>query len=157
MLVCYLPVSGSAQLRTKPMERRLHALRREVSAASAEGTVILGGDLNAKFSRSNPQQPQPHDEGLPPRGCSCACTPCACGADDRSRQLAALCADTGLALCTGRVPGDENVLPSRIQGNDAPSRLDHVLISRHALHYVRSCSARNVNKCAMALTIAHCS
>ena len=137
---CYLPPATSAQLLTRPMERRLNALRREVSAAGAVGAVILGGDLNGRFGRSDDRQPQPHDEGLPPRGCSCGSSSCVCAADDRGRQLAALCADTGLALCTGRVPGDEHAPPSRAQGSDRPSRLDHILVSRHALRNICSCT-----------------
>ena len=137
--VCYVPTVSSPQLRTKSFEQRLAALRREVSAASAKGTVILGGDFNARFSRSDHQHPQPHDEGLPPRGCSCGYFPCACAADDRGRQLEALCAATRLALCTGRAPGDRQALPSRMRGSDTASRLDHIFISRHALSSIASC------------------
>jgi hypothetical protein len=125
-----MPPAGSKQLHVRCVERRLDILAREVMAAGDAGTVILGGDFNAKVGNlSSPMLP---DGGLPARGSSCPVV------DDHGRKLVQFCERTGLVLCTGRVPGDLEALPTwRKRG--APSRLDHVLISRHAFHYVESC------------------
>ena len=61
--VCCLPPACSTQLRGSTIGRRLQALQRELSAASAVGTVILGGDFNAKLGSSDIYRPQPHDAG----------------------------------------------------------------------------------------------
>ena len=99
-------------------------------AAGAAGTVILGGDFNAKVgSISSPILP---DRDLPVRGTSCSVV------DDHGRKLVQFCERTGLVLCTGRVPGDRKALPTW-QKRGAPSRLDHVLISRHAFLDIESC------------------
>lgn len=47
--------------------------------------------------------------------------------------------DFAQALCTGRVLGDELAAPSRRRGNDRPSSLDHVLVSRPLFPSMVSC------------------
>ncbi len=128
--VCYLPPAGSGQLRVRCVERRLESLAKEAIAADASGYVFLGGDFNAKVGSLS--SPSLQDGSLPDRGSTCAAV------DDHGRKLVGFCEQTGLVLCTGRAPGDQAALPTWHK-RGAPSRLDHVLVSRRAFSSIRSC------------------
>ena len=147
--VCYVPPAGSPQLRDTSLERRLHALGREVSAANGIGTILLGGDFNAKVRRDMGSDRLAARFNLPLRtcgcgcGCGCGCTPraCSCRQNEHGRRLLSFCANHDLALCTGRVPGDETATPTwGISGRGTPSRLDHVLVSAGSFDRVLHCT-----------------
>ena len=105
--VCYVPPAGSPQLRDTSLERRLHALGREVSAANGIGTILLGGDFNAKVRRDMGSDRLTARFNLPLRTCGCTPRACSCRQNEHGRRLLSFCANHDLALCTGRVPGDE--------------------------------------------------
>ena len=131
MGVCYVPPAGSKQERTRCIERRLEALATEVAAAGAAGTVILGGDFNAKVGDlGSPMQP---DIDLLVRGTTCMAV------DDHGQRLVAFCERTALVLCTGRALGDTKALLTWGRKQRSASRMDHVLISRRAFACVYEC------------------
>ncbi len=55
-----------------------------------------------------------------------------------------------------RAPGDELALPSRAQGSDTSSRLDHILISKYALHHIFACVVPQDADMRMVLTTGRC-
>ena len=138
--VCYVPPTGSRQLRRRNVERRLHSLRREVAAASSVGTVFLGGNFNAKLRRQLPSATHTPPQSIPVRTCGCILSRCTCPVNDHGTQLLALCDSLDMILCTGRVPGDRAASPTWVANRGTPSRLDHFLVSMHAFPMVTRCS-----------------
>ena len=124
---CYLPPEGSVQLERVSLEERLGALAERMAAAEAQGMVVVAGDFNARVGTS------PVD-GPPPRGCTDPVV------NEHGLELLRLCSASGFTLCTGRVLGDSDALPTfKARANTRPSRLDHILASAAALPCLRSC------------------
>lgn len=114
---CYIPPAGSQQLTRSSLEERFARLAARVTTAEAEGAVVLAGDFNARV------------------GALCGAQG-AGGPNAHGRCLLRLCADTGLALCTGAVPGDLGALPTFPRGQTRP---DHIVASPAAMAWLQHC------------------
>lgn len=120
----YVPPAGSPQLSTCSLEERFAALEHTISAGLAGGTVLLGGDFNAKVavgvgSSVGPSKPF--------------------GQNKHGSALLDLCSVTGLSLCTGHVPGDYHAPPTfHSTSRSAPTRPDHALACSGILARVTS-------------------
>jgi len=125
---CYIPPSGSPNLRQHDLAHRMSKLTTNVASAMLEGDVLLAGDFNARvgtvLEAACAQQ----------RGCTDGFV------NAHGRQLLQLCQSTATLLCTGRAPGDESAELS-FKGNSRSegSRPDHVVANHTVLQFITSC------------------
>ena len=109
----YIPPAGSPQLSICSLEERFTALQHTIAAGVSAGTVLVGGDFNARVAIGVGTSGGP----VPPFG-----------QNKHGSSLLELCSTMGLFMCTGHVPGDEHAPPTfRSTARSAPTRPDHVL------------------------------
>jgi hypothetical protein len=134
-----VPPVGSRQLLGSSVERRLQALGNQIRSVAALGTVFLGGDFYAEVRRQTSSGRQP-STALPSRGCPCGAQRCVRAANGHGRLLPVFCEDYDMALCTGRILGDKDALPTWVSCGGPPSSVDHFLVSHRAISQVMQCS-----------------
>ena len=118
----YVPPAGSRQLQTVDLTSRFTGLCAEVVAARAQGNVILAGDFNARVSNL------PDADESNTRGCTDE------GVNAHGLRLLDLCKDTDMLICSGRVLGDLEAVPTfKARTHTQATRPDHVLVSVDAL------------------------
>lgn len=131
----YLPPQGSRKLQQLSLQDRLDGLATTAAAAAEIGDVVLGGDFNARVG-SIPDGAALLQTSLPAvRGMS----------DDNSNSHGAamirFCEQSGLVLCTGRIPGDQEALPTfKARSNTQATRIDHLLVSPQAAGKLHLCA-----------------
>lgn len=127
----YIPPSGSPQLRVSDLSGRMTSLNAMCAAASCEGDVLLAGDFNARVA----QLIDTDSAEYPVRGCTDL------GVNAHGHQLIALCRQSGLLLCSGRVRGDDMAVPTfKARSRTQASRLDHVIVSKGVLANIKQSS-----------------
>lgn len=132
----YIPPSGSPQLRLSDLPARLTSLSAMCVAASCEGDVLLAGDFNARVA----QLSDTDSTGDPVRGCTDL------GVNSHGHHLVALCRQSGLMLCSGRVQGDTMAVPTfKARSGTHASRLDHVIVNKGVLDNIKL-SAVNIGR-----------
>lgn len=131
----YLPPQGSRQLQQRSLQDRLDDLATTAAAAAEIGDVLMGGDFNARVG-SIPDGATLLQSSLPAvRGVS--------DDEDNSHGAAVIrvCEQSGLVLCTGRIQGDLEALPTfKARSNTRATRIDHVLASPQAADRLHSCA-----------------
>ena len=125
---CYVPPSGSQNLRDNGADSRFVSLVGNILAAEVEGHVFVAGDMNARVGH--------------PEDAACAqgrgCTNTVINA--HGRQLISMCNSSDSLLCTGRAPGDESATFSYKSTARSPSsRIDHVVVSQSLYGTVLAC------------------
>ena len=125
--VCYLPPQGSPQLRDNDLDTRMTSLSSHFLAADKEGYVLLGGDFNARVGGCG--ELSPHTPGV--RGCTDTTV------NGYGRKLLQFCNRTGAFLCTGRVEGDRDGVPTyHATSRTGATRIDHMIASPRVLPLV---------------------
>lgn len=114
----YIPPASSNKLQRCSAATRFERIARHVAQAAAVGAVVIAGDFNACVGVLS--------------GATSAQR-----ADLHGRLLQQLCADTGLELCTGEIPGDYLALGTYRHAN---TRIDHIVASPLARPWLQHCS-----------------
>ena len=126
---CYVPPSGSHNLRDNDVGSRFSTLADKISAATVEGHVLLAGDMNARVAHL--------EEAACAQRRGCVDTVI----NAHGRHLIQMCDSSGSLLCTGRTPGDECASYSYKPTARSPgSRIDHVVVSHSLYDAVAACA-----------------
>ena len=124
--ICYLPPAGSRQLTAISLADRLAALEADLLSACSAGDVILAGDFNARVGALDDSPDADHP--LPPRGATDITV------TQSGQLLVDICRRSGVALGTGRIPGDEVACPTfRARRHTQATRPDHVVFKSATL------------------------
>ena len=124
--ICYLPPAGSHQLTAISLADRLAALEADLLSACSAGDVILAGDFNARVGALDDSPDADHP--LPPRGATDITV------TQSGQLLVDICRRSGVALGTGRIPGDEVVCPTfRARRHTQATGPDHVVFKSATL------------------------
>ena len=103
------------------------SLSSDFLAADKEGYVLLGGDFNARVGGCG--ELSPHTPGV--RGCTDTTV------NGYGRKLLQFCNRTGAFLCTGRVEGDRDGVPTyHATSRTGATRIDHMIASPRVLPLV---------------------
>ena len=136
--VSYIPPTGSIQFRQTPADALMHQLAQQVELAGTRGHVLLAGDFNARIGSLDDSWVTDLDSSIPAHRYSLDTA-----VSGHSTQLMALCARTGLVLCTGRAPGDTpaGFSYSKHAGTEhRQTRIDHVMVSPELWGAIQRCS-----------------
>ena len=120
------PLRGPVSLLPSALADRLAALEADLLSACSAGDVILAGDFNARVGALDDSPDADHP--LPPRGATDITV------TQSGQLLVDICRRSGVALGTGRIPGDEVACPTfRARRHTQATRPDHVVFKSATL------------------------